>query len=70
MTARPLRRQRRPIARAPAAPGEMRRRRLESVPTGENSFNWRAGELVLGPSPKRGSALDDILARCWPEGKR
>jgi hypothetical protein len=53
-------RRRRPSStpRAPSAPAELRRRRLESLPAGEDFFQWRPlVELVVGPPPKLGSGL-------------
>jgi hypothetical protein len=38
---------------APAAPAESRHRRLELVPTSKDGWNWRPGEVVLGPDPGR-----------------
>lgn len=59
-----IRRRRRPSSapRAPSAPPELKRRRLESVPSGDDVFPWKVGEVVVGVSTsKRGS---DVLARC------
>jgi hypothetical protein len=42
-------------AHAPARPAEMKRRRSERIPVGQDMWDWRPNELVLGPSPKRDS---------------
>jgi hypothetical protein len=52
--------------KGPAAPPELRRR-PEHVPSGDDVFNWRANEIVLGPPPKRGlSVMDRIRALYAP----
>jgi hypothetical protein len=50
-----MRRRYRPrTAHAPAAPPDMKRRRLEQVPTGDQlHFSWAPNEAVYGPDPKR-----------------
>jgi hypothetical protein len=47
---------RRCVARRPVAP---RQPRPPVPPSGDDVFNWRANETVLGPTPKR----DDVMAR-------
>jgi hypothetical protein len=47
---------RRVVARRPVAP---RQPRPPAPPSGDDVFNWRANETVLGPTPKR----DDVMAR-------
>jgi hypothetical protein len=62
----PRQRQRRPrvaVGHAPAMPRERKRR--SKIPQGEDTFHWRAGEVVYGP-PK---TLEDILGTCWPVGR-
>jgi hypothetical protein len=68
---RPRSRYRPNACRAPSAPPEMKRRRLESVPTGANSFDWQAGELVRGPSSRRDgfwARLESLYGRSQPDG--
>jgi hypothetical protein len=45
---------RRKVARRPVAP---RQPRPPAPPSGDDVFNWRANETVLGPTPKRGSSV-------------
>jgi hypothetical protein len=44
----------RTVARAPVAPPDLRRRRVETVPSAD-IFNWSPGEVARGPDPKRDS---------------
>jgi hypothetical protein len=58
-------------SRAPSAPPEMKRRRLESVPSGENSFPWCPNETVFGPTPRRDgfwAKLESLYGRGKPDG--
>jgi hypothetical protein len=65
------RRYRSTSARAPAEPRD-RSPWTRQIPTGDDVFNWRSGEMILGPEPKRD--LDTILKGCWevdgPRGRR
>jgi hypothetical protein len=50
------------VARAPAAPPDHRRRRIERAPVSADTFPWKVGELVEGI---RKPNLDlDVWARC------
>jgi hypothetical protein len=51
---------------APARPHEAKRQ-SDLIPVRDEAhFDWRVGELLLGPEPKRD--LTAILRDCWPVG--